>query len=129
MADFPNALFADGRRVLGRYGYRPGGGAPDWAAEWARLKPDFPFAAPDWDGLDAAQRDAAIAYLAQRLTADRRLEDCEALHAELLAAGIGTDLVERYAAARETYEDSVEAFGAARERLQRALAGRASRRG
>ncbi len=123
MAEFPNDLFENGRRILGRYGYRPGGGEIDRAAEWTRVKADFPFAAPDWADLgEPQQRAAALAYLDLRRTADRRLEECEALHAELLSAGVGGDLVERYAAARETYEDTVEAFGAARQRLQGALA-------
>lgn len=122
MTEFPNDLFAGGRRVLGRYGYRPEGGTPDWPVEWARLKPDFPFVAPDWQALSGPQRAAAVDYLTLRLEADRRLEACETAHADVLAAGIGTELVERYAAARESYEDSVEAFGAARARLQMVLA-------
>lgn len=121
MPPFPNDLFDRGREVLARYGYRPEAGTPDWAAEWRRLQPDFPGHVPDWPALSEAQRRAAEEYLRLRLAADRYLEQCEALHAEMVAAGIGTDLVERYAAARELYEDTVEAFGVARRRLQDAL--------
>lgn len=121
MPPFPNDLFDRGREVLARYGYSPDGGALDWAAEWQRLRPDFPGRVPQWPALSEPQRRAAAEYLALRLAADRHLEHCEALHAELLAAGIATDPVERYAAARELYEDAVEAFGVARRRLQDAL--------
>lgn len=123
MTTFPNDLFDRGRVVLGRYGYRPGGGDADHAGAWARLKPDFPFAVPEWSALSAAQRSAAEEYLGLRAEADRYLEACEALHARLLEAGIGTGLVERYAQAREIYEDTVIAFGDARARLQAALRG------
>ena len=121
MMAFPNDLFDRGRLVLGRYGYRAGGAAVDAAEAWARLKPDFPFAVPDWPALSAPQRVAAEDYLRLRAEADRHLEECETLHARLLECGIATDLVERYAVAREVYEDTVLAFGDARARLQATL--------
>lgn len=107
-------LFEQGRGVLARYGY----GAAD---AWPLLARDFPFPVPDQADLTPEQHRAAQEYLELRAAADHHLQTCEALHAELSQAGIGTDLVERYAVAREIYEDTVEAFGAAREHLERTL--------
>lgn len=123
MGGFPNELFDRGREILGRYGYRPRASELDFAGAWARLAGDFPMPVPDWSRLTAEQRCAAEAYLQLRLEADRRLEECEAVHARLLQAGIDGDLVETYAVAREAYEDTVEAFGEARTRLEQSLRG------
>lgn len=112
-------LFARGRDVLARYGYARDGRSAE--AVWPLLVRDFPFPVPEWGRLTPAQRRAAEDYLGLREAADRHLETCEALHLRLSQAGIGSDLVERYAAAREDYEEAVEAFGAARRRLEQAL--------
>ena len=125
---FPNALFDDGRAVLARFGYRypeAGDWFEDWPAMWDKLKGDFTTAAkpsvPAFDGLSPAQRHAAMAYMEIRLDADRRLVACERAHAEMLKHGIDHALVELYAAARESYEDCVIRFGAAREKLAQML--------
>lgn len=108
--------FDDGRRVLARFGYHPAAIIEDRAAMWSRLMGDFP-RAPAWDALDEPARAAAHDYMRLRRESDRLLEACEALHREMLKDGITTARVERYAEAREAYEEHVEAFGAARERL------------
>lgn len=66
---------------------------------------------------------AAVAreYMSLRLIADRNLEICERWHVQLFAGGIQTDAVERYAEARDAYEEAVEAFGHAREVLDALL--------
>ncbi len=110
-------LFARGREVLGRYGLE----TAEADRAWRQLAGDFPFAVPDWPALGSAQRQAAERYLGLRAEAARRLGECEGLHRRLHGDGIDTDLVERYAEAREAYEACVEAFGAAREELQAAL--------
>lgn len=119
--DFPNRLFEQGRSVLARFGYREAGGdRDDWDRVWDLLIGDFPSRRrriPRFADLTAEQRPAALEYMRLRLVADRNVEVCEQLHYSLFAKGIDTDLVERYAAAREVYEDSVEDFGRARERL------------
>lgn len=92
---------------------------------WAKLKGDFATGAtgvvPDYDVLTDGQQDAARAYMELRLQADRRLMACEKAHKEILAEGIDVELVELYTAAREAYEDTVIAFGEARERLAQLL--------
>jgi hypothetical protein len=127
-ARFPNALFDDGRAVLARFGYRypeAGDWFEDWPVMWEKLKGDFTTAAkpsvPAFDALSPAQREAAIAYMEERLAADRRLVACERAHAEMLKHGIDNALVELYTAARESYEDCVMRFGAAREKLAQLL--------
>lgn len=124
MPELPNKLFSDGRSVLSRFGYRPlaaGETRQDWAAMWDLLRPDFADmghpAVPAYDALDAEQKAAARDYMSRRLIADRNLEHCEDLHVRLFNGGISTDQVERYSEAREAYEESVEAFGDAREVL------------
>lgn len=121
---FPNRLFDDGRAVLARFGYRypeAGDWFEDWPAMWEKLKGDFTTAAKpavaSFDALSPAQRDAAVAYMEARLAADRRLVACERAHAEMLKHGIDHALVELYTAARDSYEDCVMRFGAAREKL------------
>lgn len=119
---FPNPLFDRGRDVLARFGYRypeAGDWFEDWPAMWDKLKGDFAATGgvPGFDSLSPEQREAAMAYMEARLAADRRLVACERAHAELLKHGIDASLVELYTAARESYEDCVMRFGAARERL------------
>lgn len=123
-ARFPNTLFDDGRAVLARFGYRypeAGDWFEDWPAMWEKLKADFATASkpdvPSFDALSPAQQAAAVAYMEERLAADRRLVACERAHAEMLKHGIDSAMVELYTAARESYEDAVMRFGAARERL------------
>ena len=124
VVELPNRLFADGRSILARFGYRHdenGAERDDWTAMWDLLRPDFATA----DQLDIAAYDAlseeaqslARAYMRIRLEADRNLEACERLHVQLYADGIDKDRVEDYAVVRDAYEDSVEAFGDAREQL------------
>ncbi len=122
--EFPNELFDRGRAVLARFGYRypeAGDWFEDWPAMWEMLKGDFTTAArpavPSFDELAPPQREAAVAYMEIRLDADRRLVACERAHAEMLKHGIDSALVELYAAVRESYEDCVIRFGAAREKV------------
>lgn len=122
LPDLPNPLFARGRSVLARFGYRhldDQETREDWSDMWALLRGDFaPPAGQDVPGyleLDDHRRAAARDYMTRRLLADRNLEICERLHVEIFTEGVSTDAVERYAVARDAYEDSVEAFGAARD--------------
>lgn len=128
LPSLPNPLFANGRSVLARFGYQAGpeGAArDDWAAMWDLLRGDFAprngRPVPAYDALPPAVQEAARAYMAQRLIADRNLETCERWHVALFSDGVQTDAVEAYAVARDAYEDSVEAFGAARDRLDLVL--------
>ncbi len=125
----PDRLLSAGRRVLARFGSKrldhvPSDAFINWAALWDGLRGDFgaPDRVPSFDALDPAARDAARAYIRQRLVSDVTLGRCEELHRDLFARGIRTGAVEAYAVARDAYEDSVEAFGAARIRLARLLA-------
>lgn len=129
ITDLPNPLFANGRSVLARFGYRhleDGELREDWAEMWALLRPDFAERAgrtiPAYEALDPVQQAAAREYMSLRLIADRNLDICERWHRELFAGGIRTDAVERYSEARDAYEHSVEGFGHAREALDRMLA-------
>lgn len=122
--ELPNKLFSDGRSVLSRFGYKPlapGETREDWAAMWDLLRPDFADMGhpnvPAFDDLSGEQKAAARDYMSRRLIADRNLEHCEEMHVRLFNSGINTDLVERYSEARDAYEESVEAFGDAREAL------------
>ena len=124
VVELPNRLFADGRSILARFGYRHvenGAERDDWAAMWDLLRPDFATAErPDiatYDVLSEEAQSLARAYMRVRLEADRNLEACERLHVQLYADGIDKDRVEDYAVVRDAYEDSVEAFGDAREKL------------
>lgn len=127
-AELPNRLFSDGRSVLSKFGYRhlsTGEVREDWDAMWELLRPDFTTAArktvPAYGDLSAEQQAAARQYMSRRLIADRNLEVCEDLHVRLFSGGIKTDLVDSYSQAREAYEESVEAFGDAREGLDAIL--------
>ena len=124
VVELPNRLFADGRSILARFGYRHvenGAERDDWTAMWDLLRPDFATAdQPDiatYGVLSEEAQSLARTYMRVRLEADRNLEACERLHVQLYADGIDKDRVEDYAVVRDAYEDSVEAFGAARERL------------
>lgn len=124
LPELPNRLFSNGRSVLAQFGYRQleaGEVREDWALMWDHLRGDFATAAcpqvPAYDRLSEDQQAAARTYMSRRLIADRNLETCEDLHVRLFSGGINTDLVERYSVAREAYEESVEAFGDAREDL------------
>lgn len=123
--ELPNKLFSNGRSVLAKFGYRhlqEGQSRDDWAEMWEHLRGDFPVAgghqAPAFDALSEPQKEAARDYMGRRLKADQLLEACETLHVQLFSSGIETGLVERYAVARDEYEESVEDFGAARKRLE-----------
>lgn len=128
ITELPNRLFRDGRSVLARFGYRhleDGEIREDWAEMWEHLRGDFLSAGrkqvTTYDDLTSDCQGLARAYMSVRLLADRNLEICEGLHVRLFSGGINTDDVERYAEARDAYEDTVEAFGAAREALDGAL--------
>ncbi|MBB4264944.1 hypothetical protein [Roseospira visakhapatnamensis] len=129
LPELPNPLFASGRSVLARFGYQHRDdqeAREDWAVMWDLLRGDFSApageAVPAFHDLDEPTRGAARDYMVARLIADRNLERCERLHVDIFANGVNTDAVERYAIARDAYEDSVEAFGAARLRLATLLA-------
>ena len=130
--EVPNRLFADGRAVLARFGYRhldalPDEAGFDWVGLWDQLRGDFAThehpIVPPLDALSGETADAARAYMRCGLDADLKLDRCEALHARLFGEGIATGLVEEYAHARDAYEDAVEAFGAAGARLKAKLFG------
>ena len=126
---FPDALVESGRSVLAKFGYAHQDSPfprEDYAEMWELLKPDFPHAAavalPSYEAMTSAQQEAARDYMDCRLVADRRYELCSIGLRELFEGGINTEHVERYTTIRDAYEDSVEDFGAARERLQSLLA-------
>ena len=85
------------------------------------MKQDFTTRARPWvphfGKMDAAQTEAAVSYMSRRLQADALFARCEALHRKILDDGLNVAITEEYAAARDVYEDVVEAFGAAREAL------------
>jgi len=74
----------------------------------------------DFEDLTLSQQEAAKVYMRRRLIADRLFEECRKAQADLFK-GIDTERVERYSIAREAYEDSVEDFGKAREKLDSML--------
>lgn len=123
----PDKLVEDNASILAKFGYQPYGGADeDWSAMWALLKGDFTTVempeVPDFDGLSVSQQEAAKIYMRRRLIADRFFEECRACHADL-HKGVDTEQVERYTLARDAYEDSVNHFGEAREKLADVLRG------
>lgn len=114
--------------MLARFGYRhlaDGELREDWAEMWEHLRPDFASTGdrhvPAYNDLSPVQAAAAREYMSLRLIADRNLEICERWHVQLFAGGIQTDAVERYADARDAYEEAVEGFGRAREALDALL--------
>lgn len=123
---FPDPTVEAGRRILARFGYAHSDSPfprEDYAEMWELLRGDFPAGAPAYAAMSAAQQEAARDYMDLRLIADRRYELCSIAQRELFERGIDTELVERYTTIRDAYEDGVEAFGAARARLQALLAG------
>jgi hypothetical protein len=117
-----------GRRgVLRRFGY----GASDLQAsegelrsQWDLLRADFNTASkavPALDQLPPEARARAEAYLRQRHRLDGLMDGCDAAHLRILREGPQPDLVEAYAAARDSYEDAVEEFGELRRQVQEAL--------
>ena len=131
-ARFPDPLVEERHAVLQRYGYRLGAGSSgydgaerDWAGMWRLLQGDFTTKARPWvasfDQLPPRQQEAARIYMRRRLIADELLDACKRAHAELHQAGIDPERVERYALARDAYEDAVTDFGRAREQLEALL--------
>ncbi len=112
------------RRDLSRFGYRTGD--PDTSAVWRRLRVDLPVggAQVELSILTGAAREAAERYCAHRATLDDLLDQCDQIHLEIFAKGPERERVERYAVARDAYEDAVEVFGELRVALQEALSER-----
>jgi hypothetical protein len=122
---FPDQLVEGARSVLRKYGYRhleDGQTRSDWPEMWELLKGDFVAAPgtgiPAYAALSAELQEAARTYMERRLIADHLLDKCREAHAALYREGIDPVRVEAYADAREAYEQSVEAFGAAREAVE-----------
>ncbi|WP_240475051.1 hypothetical protein [Terasakiella pusilla] len=130
--ELPNKLFSNGRSVLSKFGYahfEDGQTRDDWAEMWEHLRGDFPLPqaqVPSYDALSEELRTAACDYMKIRLLADHYLDECERLHVSIFNGAIETDLVEKYAVARDRYEHSVEDFGDAREKVQAMLMSRAA---
>lgn len=123
----PDKLVEANASVLAKFGYQPFGGAEeDWSGMWALLKGDFATVefpdVPDYADLTPSQQEAAKIYMRRRLIADRFFEECRMIQADLYK-GIDTEQVERYTLARDAYEDSVEHFGEAREKVADVLRG------
>lgn len=123
----PDALVEGNASILAKFGYQPFTGAEeDWSGMWALLKGDFATAespdVPDFADLTPSQQEAAKIYMRRRLIADRFFEECRAVQAELYK-GINTEQMERYTLARDAYEDSVNHFGEAREKVAQILKG------
>ena len=121
----PDKLVESNASVLAKFGYQPFTSEnEDWKGMWRLLRSDFTTAVrtvvPGFEELTPSQREAAKVYMRRRLVADRLFEECRGAQAEV-HKGIGTEAVERYAIAREAYEDSVEDFGRAREKLESLL--------
>lgn len=120
-----------GRRFqLGRFGYsadRNALEAPSPDAEWLILKADFLTSerrhVPDLSDFPADIRLIAEEHIANRRQLDLLMEACDAAHLTIRDRGADADLVERYAEARDAYEDAVEMFGEGRVRLEKALGG------
>ncbi len=126
-ARFPDPLVEERHAVLARYGYRldAAGRERDWAAMWRLLVGDFTTRARPWvgpyDRLSPRQQEAARIYMRRRLVADELLDACKRAHEEVHRSGIDPEQVERYALARDAYEDAVTDFGRAREQLDALL--------
>lgn len=112
------------RRDLSRFGYRTDD--PDLSAVWRRLRVDFPvrWAEVELSSLAEPLRQAAERYCVHRATLDDLLDQCDRIHMEIFDKGPERERVERYAAARDAYEDAVEVFGELRVTLQKALTDR-----
>ncbi|NVK19406.1 MAG: hypothetical protein HWE30_11975 [Methylocystaceae bacterium] len=130
--ELPNKLFSNGRSVLSKFGYvhfEDGQTRNDWAEMWEHLRADFPLPkgdVPTYDTLSDDLVGAAQEYMKIRLLADHYLDECERLHVSIYNGSIETNLVEKYAQARDRYEHSVEDFGEAREKMQALLTKRAA---
>lgn len=123
----PDKLVESNVSVLAKFGYKAFDGAEeDWSGMWALLKGDFATAEfpdiSDYADMRPSQQEAAKIYMRRRLIADRFFEECRAVQADLYK-GINTDEMERYTLARDAYEDSVNHFGEAREKLADVLKG------
>ncbi|MEH6579694.1 MAG: hypothetical protein V7731_21770 [Amphritea sp.] len=123
----PDKLVEGNVSVLAKFGYQAFDGADeDWTGMWALLKGDFATAessvVPDFDAMTPSKQEAAKIYMRRRLIADRFFEECRACQADLYK-GIDTEQMERYTLARDAYEDSVNHFGEAREKLEQVLKG------
>ena len=121
----PDQLVESNASVLAKFGYQPFGGEDeDWGGMWTLLQGDFTTQQRprvlDFEDLTLSQQEAAKVYMRRRLIADRLFEECRKAQADLFK-GIDTERVERYSIAREAYEDSVEDFGKAREKLDSML--------
>lgn len=121
------------RQQLARFGYRAEAQTQvplAFDAEWSRLQADFPCApgglVPTYAALDAAAAQLARQYMRDRIQLDSLLNQCDAIHADIVALGPHPDIIERYASARDAFEDAVERFGALRGQLQLALAAAAN---
>ncbi|WP_439669870.1 hypothetical protein DAMDJJ_24025 [Cupriavidus necator] len=121
------------RQQLARFGYRADAQTQvplAFDAEWSRLQADFPCApgchVPTYAALDTAAAQLARQYMRDRIQLDRLLNQCDAIHADIVALGPHPDIIERYASARDAFEDAVERFGALRGQLQLALAAAAN---
>ncbi|AOZ09184.1 hypothetical protein [Cupriavidus malaysiensis] len=121
------------RQQLARFGYRTDAQAPAplaFDAEWSRLQADFPCPpgqrVPTYAALDTAAAELARQYMRDRFQLDSLLNQCDAIHADIVALGPHPEVVERYASARDAFEDAVERFGVLRGRLQSALAAAAT---
>jgi len=117
------------RQQLARFGYRTDAQtqAPlAFDAEWSRLQADFPCApgrhVPAYAALGAVAAQLARQYMRDRIQLDSLLNQCDAIHADIVALGPRPAVIERYASARDAFEDAVERFGALRGQLQLALA-------
>ncbi len=124
---FPDPLVEERHGILARYGYRldRGGLERDWPGMWKLLQGDFATRGRPWvtgfEQLSPRQQEAARVYMRRRLVADELLDACKQAHADLHQSGIAPELVERYAIARDAYEDAVMEFGRAREQLDTLL--------
>lgn len=121
----PDRLAESTATALAKFGYAAfSDAAPDWAGMWDLLRGDFttvhrPIVA-NYDKLSPSQQEAARIYMRRRLIADRLYEECLRAQADL-NQHIHTEQVERYALARDAFEDSVEDFGRARQTLENLL--------
>lgn len=123
----PDKLVESNVSVLAKFGYKAfNGETEDWSGMWALLKGDFAAAessnVPDFGTMTPSQQEAAKIYMRRRLIADRFFEECRACQADLYK-GIDTEQMERYTLARDAYEDSVNHFGEAREKLEEIIKG------
>lgn len=118
----PDRLVESNVSVLAKFGYCPFSGQDEnWSEMWAMLQSDFATQrrprVPEYTQLSPTQQEAARIYMRRRLIADRLFEECRKAQADLYQ-NFNTELVERYALARDAYEESIEDFGRARVVLE-----------